>query len=575
VAWPILLVVVAFVAVGRIGFNPTDEGLVQANAQRILRGEIPHVDIISPRPFGSAYLHVVDVLLPTPLVATSRLLAMGQIMVFTMALACLTFRRGPLRWSPVQCVLVAAAFLVNLHTFPVTAWHTIDGLFLVGLGFLALAVGLARERRSWSDLALVLLGAALLVKQSFAPALVIGLLWIGIDAWPRGGRVLARRIVRGAVFAAIPAFAYTIMLVLAGGLGRAWLQLRSGGDNVVEMLSEQVDLTFDEIDVWFVLALVAVVALVIADRLRARRTDPGAHGAGDAASLAARTVVTISLVALLVTGRLELLGAWGTLVLLLLLAVIAWEALVGRGIDGIALLVAAVGAMSMLSWGYAVPDLVAGSMALVLVDRLWRGAPFPERAEARVLAIGATAAATVVFVTLAAIVHDQRTNDVYRHPEGAALTVDLGSIDDDFAGIRSNDNVARYLRQVQACLNEYPASRVAILPDNAMLSPVLDLENPLPSDWLFLDEQADSGGVVVDAARRLDREGDYLVLFETVPAHAVAYEPVPARVPVDADFYFYGDLGGKIRDALTGTPVSCGSFVGVHSPPPERSTAGT
>jgi hypothetical protein len=386
--------------------------------------------------------------------------------------------------------------------------------------------------------------------------------------------VVARRVVRGAAFAAIPALAYTVMLALAGGLGRAWLQLRSGGDNVVEMLSEQVDLTVDEIDVWFALALAGVVALVIVDRVRARRTDD-ADGAMDAASLAARAVVTVSLVALLVTGRLELLGVWGSLVLVLLLAVIAWGALAGRGIDGIALLVAAIGAMSMLSWGYAVPDLVAGSMALVLVDRLWRGAPVPERAQARLLAVGATAAATVVLVTLAVIVHDQRTNDVYRHPEGAALTVDLGRIDDDFAGIRSNENVARYLRQVQACLDEYPASRVAILPDNAMLSPVLDLENPLPSDWLFLDEQADSGGVVVDAARRLDQEGDYLVLFETVPAHAVAYEPVPARVPVDADFYFYGDLGGKIRDALTGTPVTCGSFVGVHSPPPERSTAGT
>lgn len=566
--WPFLLVTLVFVSVGGVGFSPTDEGLIQAGAQRILRGEIPHLDVISPRPLGSAYLHTIDLLLPTPLVATSRFIGLCEIAAYTALLASLAFRRGPLKWSVIQCLLVATAILVNIHTFPVTAWHTIDGLLLTSAGFVALAVGMARRRQLVVDLAMVLLGAAIVVKQSFAPGVALGLLWIALDARPSIG-VGTRRVVRGVIAAAIPGAAYTLVVLAGGALGRMWIQLTSGGGQVAHQIESELDRAGDAADTLFFAACVALIVLVITDRVSRRVSAPVAPAAR-VCGLAARVVLTVAVIEIVVSSRLELYGAWGTLLLGLLLLVVAWRAAAGDGIDGIALLTLAVGAMAMLSWGYAVPDLVGGSLALVVVHRAWHGIDLSAIWLPRV-AVAGGAAAAIVFIVIAGVVHDERTYNVYRHPTGEELTVDLGTIDDDFAGITSNAGIAAYLRQARDCVERFPASRVALLPDNAMLSPAFGLENPLPNDWMWGSELADSTTAILQAAERVGREGDYLVLFETTPAHSAAYIGVPRHVPPDAPIYFYlSGLGEDIRNRLPGERITCGSFVGVYSPPPGR-----
>ncbi|MFF0148899.1 hypothetical protein ATK36_1952 [Amycolatopsis sulphurea] len=75
--------------IGRFGFNPSDQGFVLAATWRILHGEIPHVDVVSPRPLGSAYLHVLDFLVPAPLMLASGFVMMAQLSVATIALAAL------------------------------------------------------------------------------------------------------------------------------------------------------------------------------------------------------------------------------------------------------------------------------------------------------------------------------------------------------------------------------------------------------------------------------------------------------------------------------------------------------
>ena len=45
------------------GFNPTDEGFVLSATNRVLHGQIPHVDFSSVRPLGYAYLHIPELLI--------------------------------------------------------------------------------------------------------------------------------------------------------------------------------------------------------------------------------------------------------------------------------------------------------------------------------------------------------------------------------------------------------------------------------------------------------------------------------------------------------------------------------
>ena len=118
IVWPAALtgVVAAFVAA--IGFNPTDEGLVLTYGYRILHGQIPHLDFISPRPIGSSVCRLVDFLVPGPLLLSSRLIALTEITATALLFGALVFRRAPARWNLWQIALVAIAFVVDLHTFP-------------------------------------------------------------------------------------------------------------------------------------------------------------------------------------------------------------------------------------------------------------------------------------------------------------------------------------------------------------------------------------------------------------------------------------------------------------------------
>ena len=83
--------------------------------------------------------------MPLPLLQASRLVAAIEVVAYTLAFAALAFRRPVTRWNPVQIAAASAAVFVNLHSFPLMAWHTIDGLFLVALG-LGLPAARARHR---------------------------------------------------------------------------------------------------------------------------------------------------------------------------------------------------------------------------------------------------------------------------------------------------------------------------------------------------------------------------------------------------------------------------------------------
>lgn len=566
--WPAGLVIVVFFAVGLYGFNPTDEGLIQAQALRILHGAIPHLDIVSPRPLGSPLLHTVDVLLPTPLVATSRLLALVEFMGYSLLLGTLTFRRNPLRWTPVQCIGVAAAFLVNLHVFPLMPWHTVDGLLLSSAGLVALSRGLSRDRRTWIDAGMLSLGFAAITKQSFFVAPFLGLAWVAIATATGQQERRARRIGRAAFFGALPGALYCLVVLLAGGGGEALLQLTAGesvlGEPILTAFAGRADAR--ALLIGLALLSVALASITLFDHLE--RTSSAGRGRVLAwvASTGARLAVTALVVHVALRGELGYGGTWGMHLLWFLLVVIVWEGLANRRADGRALLVAALGWMAMLSWGYAVPNLAAGSIALVIVHRAWKDATRPDWLDGRVVQPAVGCLSAVVLVVTGLTLHDARRDHPYRDLPAAALTADLGRVDPAFSGIRTNPVTARYLQQAKDCIARYPAKRVAILPDNPILYAAFDLDNPFPSDWMFDPELVAPDSVYFDVASKLSRERDFLVLFQTVLAGSLTYQALPENVDPNAPVSAYGPLVPELRDRLRGRRIHCGSFTGVYAP---------
>ena len=63
ISFILFLTSICHVLFSNYGFNPTDEGFVLSATNRVLHGQIPHVDFSSVRPLGYAYLHIPELLI--------------------------------------------------------------------------------------------------------------------------------------------------------------------------------------------------------------------------------------------------------------------------------------------------------------------------------------------------------------------------------------------------------------------------------------------------------------------------------------------------------------------------------
>nr|WP_052478115.1 hypothetical protein [Kibdelosporangium sp. MJ126-NF4]CEL16216.1 hypothetical protein [Kibdelosporangium sp. MJ126-NF4]CTQ94141.1 hypothetical protein [Kibdelosporangium sp. MJ126-NF4] len=567
IGWVLGLAAVVVARISRFGFTPADQGFILASSWRLLNGEIPHRDIVSARPLGSAVLHVVDFLSPAPLFVSSVFIAMVEIIVFTIACAALLTRTSPLRWGPLRTLLVASASLINLHLFTLMAWHTIDGLMLSAVGWWLIDTGLRSDSAWQRRIGLFCLGFAVLTKQSFALVAPIGLLMLLLHPAARGQRRSWRRLAVDVLCLGAFPILYVGVVAAAGGLGAAITQFTSArgafGESLITMWETDFRVLFDlgQVDwrraVIEVLAVAVLLAVVWPWRHRIGTAGVWLRFvlAGGGAALAIRA---------LVDSELSYPPFWSVQIAWIFVAVIGLDAVVGRHFPWRPLLLVVLAYSASLSWGYDYPALLAGTLVLATLEVLLTAVP-----EVRVVPRVVTAVVGVVALAAASSalidVHDRAPAADLPHDR---LSVDLGSVAPEMSGIRTSPGVGTYVAQIEDCVRRYPAKKTAVLPDNSFVYPVMKLRNPFPMDWpLPLELVADSRQRMLAAADELNRDGGYLVLFQTVGVGQMrAGEPVPDSVPVDHPVAAGSDpVITQVRDRLTGVPVTCGSFVGVWS----------
>ncbi|MEU8638756.1 hypothetical protein AB0C38_41770 [Amycolatopsis sp. NPDC048633] len=566
--WVVLLALATELRVGRFGFHPSDQGFILAQAWRVLHGEVPHADIISARPLGSAVLHVADYALPMPLFFGSSFLSMIEIIVATIAFATLVTRRRVLEWGPGMTAMVAAASLINLNAFPLMAWHTVDGIALTACGAWALDAGLSGDRAFARRGGLVLLGCAVFVKQSFALAAVIGVLWLLLHPATRAGALRTarwwRRLVLDLLALGAPGLVYVAWVSLGGGFAEMVEQLTGGvpayGERLLGLWLEDPEVLtqapFRELSFFAAIAVVLLAVRLPGDRLGA---------AGRAASWVLVLAGAAAVVWTVVDGRFTGSSRWADVLWWIVAVSVPVNAAVRRRVPWAGLLVLATGFMTSLSWGNDTPTLLTGTLALTALLLLSHVVPPRPRLARRwvTATAGLTAVAVCGWVVVAR--HDQAAYLDLGHDR---LTADLGDVSPAMSGIRTNPSTFTYVRQIRDCVGRFPAPRTAVLPDNAFAYPAFGLRNPFPLEWpLPLEIVGDAPQRMLAEADELNREGGYLVLFQTVPTRLLATGgPVPAAVPADTPVFTYLGLEKAIQDRLTGRVVTCGSFVGKYAP---------
>jgi hypothetical protein len=257
-------------------------------------------------------------------------------------------------------------------------------------------------------------------------------------------------------------------------------------------------------------------------------------------------------------------GTWATQFFWALLLYVIVDGWINASIDWTTVTLLAVAVMTMSSVGYATPGLVGGSLLLCFTCRIWQGVHIETESRRSLFAMGALALAIFGAITL----HDIRTYP-YADLPVSNLSSTLTPVAHGLAGIRTNETTFTYMRDMVTCIRRHPASSVAVIPDNAVIYPVLHLRNPFPLDWLYPPVYVGSENLILDAARRLNRAGDYLIMFQPVSGFQLPFNTPQTLVKRAGTVMKEQPLLAEIDKALsTGSLVRCGPFVGRYSAKP-------
>jgi hypothetical protein len=540
-AWPVALVTALYELVGRVGLAQPDEGFILAQSRRILAGQMPHRDFISPRPIGSVVLHCLDFLVPLPLIEASRLVSAAEVVTYTVAFAALAFGKRLRQWSLAQVLAVSAAVFLNIHSFPLMAWHTIDGLMLIAVGLLILDGGLRRSRLWRCRTGLIALGAAMTVKQSFALAGLLGLAMI----WSRrrDGESPPLTLVEAAMWvAALPAL-YAVVVTLAGGLGPMITQFSHApptfGVRLVTSLGRNGPQP---------IAVVGVAAGVLVCALWALRLVEPERSAVPRATFS--VLVSGLVLAVVVVTKTDPGIPWGALLVMFLAVTIAWQWLSARVVDRFGLSMLVVAWMVTLSWGYPTARLIAGTVAITIFHRLWSQttpvlvARFPARRAVLVTVVVGVLAGLVASTAL-----DERNLVPFLNQTSAPDDRTIGAVVPALAGLRIDSSATTLLRQVAECARQHPAHWTAVLPGPAIVYAVMGFTNPFPVDWVIATEITGSNERMLRSAQDLDTKGNYLVMTA----------PPEGGLPVDS-------IVTRMTAELHGELVHCDGLTAIYAP---------
>lgn len=539
-----------------VGFNPTDDGFVLAQSWRLLQGQLIHVDFTSPRPLGSAFLHLPEVISPWATLAISRLVVVAQQLWIASATVGLIDRLR--RLSPAQRgALMIVAFMLNTGVWPMMAWHTVDGIFL-GITALWLARratgGDAGEsgppqpngtRARLMIAAWLLAGAAPLVKQGFVVVPLLVALIVVVD-----------RRARSLLWAPLMAVPWLAYLAAAGwrlDVIRAQLYSGSSGE-LTKPLSLLLDLVGDP------LGLGTIVAAALACWLAwSGRTRPITRVIA-AVLVMAPTVVIGAVESYAMAGVL-----WPFLAVLSLMVVAVW--LVGRWRD-VAVVVALLGLAfaATASWGVPNPGLLAGSMAAAAGGLLVIGRDPVGDAPG---AIGHGRAVTRVLLVFAVLVSgaviNARSDNVYREGSRSELTVRSGL--PALAGVRLSPQTAAFTDGLRACVDRADVDTVAVIPGGPGLYPLLRMTSPFDLDWwLPVEYPPDIRSRTLADISRLNGEAGWLVLFQTYDLARLNDVPLTQLDRRLRQVVPFGAEVAGVFDALEGQPINCGSLAGEYRP---------
>ena len=460
VAFLLVVPAVAHLLFSWRGFAPVDDGFTLAYSRRILEGQVPHRDFIIIRPFLSPLIHTPFVLFGGDYTYwLSRLFVWFQFACISWIWVCLVDRAfdNPFN-NPTKVFVALVSFAASVHYFVLTAWHTVDGIFLSSIGLWLL---LAQRRTTGRGIGYVLVAAAYLCKQSFLFMAPLCVLLLG--DWREKKYWLT---------ITLPAAVYCVYLLITGSFTEAVLQLTSQSGIVSTGVGSYLNFG-SFLGVFAGYCAMYLLSTGAVPLLRANRVW----------KYAGASVLTVVPALFVAAGLYR--GSLATVsfgVIGMVLGALLYRVPTGRTRDGdkmslisIALLLAWSASLSV---GYNSPALFLGPLLTILAAVAYSGSGSPV---SRLLQVASVIAGVAVLLSFGA----SRPYYIYREQPSSELTESLDGVLAGGRLIYTNPNTYDFLIDLNDLADEVSArnKKFAVIPDVPGYWVQSRQTNPLPIDW--------------------------------------------------------------------------------------------
>jgi hypothetical protein len=400
------------------------------------------------------------------------------------------------------------SFAASVHYFVLTAWHTVDGLFLSSIGLWIL---LTQKHTKWRVIGYLLIAAAYLCKQSFLFVAPLTVLLLG--DWREKKYWLT---------ITIPAAGYCLYLLATGSFSEAILQLTSQTGIVSTGVGGYLNYGI----LLGILAGYCSMFLLSTSTVPLLRTGRMSRYVG--ASIL--TVVPAAFIAIgLYQGSLAAVsfGVFG-----MVLGVVLYRVSKGITRDGdkipVALIALLLAWSTSLSVGYNFPTLLLGPLFTLLTAFVYsRREPLnPKFLQAALIIAG-----VAILVSFGM----SRPYYIYREQPSSELTKSLDGVLPGGKLIYTNPNTYEFLDDLNNAADEVSARNrtYAIIPDVPGYWVQSRQTNPLLVDW---PQPVELGNhyLIDRVTRDLDtKRGEVIVIVQKVHAFYLA----DGFVPLDEDQY--------------------------------------
>lgn len=467
------------------GYNPSDDGVVLAQAFRVLNGEMPHSDFISIRPAFSGLLHASYSILPGDLIPKSRWFVILEYLSIAATFSYLLFKQFKKQNSLKGAILIsfsaALIFWMSGIKFLLFPWTTIDALFLSGFGLLAISFSwqekvLTKKVLISYSVGLGLLALAVLSRQTFFLAFLAGIFFFTFKYLRKP---VLRKWLAASIIGGSPLILYIVMLASSGGFLNFLTQMKSQTSFYDTAISVHIDL-FLESYIFYLTLILLVVSFILKMSILEKARKPFLISLS---SLVLGWTLWMGF-ELSYTGIVENtpLGFdlfWAfiffTLIRIIVIGELSYSFMVVSVILLSWLSSISVGSNSFyFSYGILFLALViySSSQLVELVKVSW-----PKWVG--IISFG-------VYALFCSYMNFQeQKNFNYRDVPQVEFTSEISTFS-DFGTIMTNSNTNQYFEELDSIINTFDDihNHFVSVPNNAIIYPITESRNPLSLDWL-------------------------------------------------------------------------------------------